>query len=397
MTLFDAADTGRSPHTVLLLAGTRPEAARLAPVASALAGAGRIVGITVATGPDPILVHEALEALGRPPDITLLLVERPRGEVALAAALAVRIDQLLDEMHPSAVLVTGGGICAVMAAQVAFWRQIPVVYLEPGFQAREQLCPFPDGGNRRVVGQLTSLFLRVSDEPSPAVPDGPNAITVGDTLTGTADTPTARDDADGGVGKPLDVALNDPALAELVTRARAGTTRIVLLDAAARSLVEVSGPLLEAHPDVEIVFLGARRAPLRDQPRARALAHCGLSDLVGLLLVSTLAATDRSSACRESVDFGLPTLLVDDAYWIEPGAERNPTVDRRVVTAERGSALAALTRLLAAYPSGAARWPDLAASARAEHALAWMFGLEPEPEPVGAGPSTTAIAPSIED
>jgi hypothetical protein len=39
----------------------------------------------------------------------------------------------------------------------------------------------------------------------------------------------------------------------------------------------------------------------------------------------------------------------------------------------------------------------MAASARAEYALAWMFGLEPEPTPTGAGPSTTAIAPFVED
>ena len=62
-------------HDVLLVAGSRPEVARLAPVATAFDDADRIRALTVATGPDPMAVHEAFEALGVPADVTLLLRE----------------------------------------------------------------------------------------------------------------------------------------------------------------------------------------------------------------------------------------------------------------------------------------------------------------------------------
>ena len=67
-------------HDVLLVAGSRPEVARLAPVATAFNDVDRIRAVTVATGPDPMAVHEAFEALGVPADVTAAAARavRPR-------------------------------------------------------------------------------------------------------------------------------------------------------------------------------------------------------------------------------------------------------------------------------------------------------------------------------
>src|ERR1700716_353968 len=120
-------------HDVLLIAGSRPDVARLAPVATAFANADRIRALTVATGPDPMTVHEAFESLGVPADVTQLLREPPgRQPAAIASLLMTRLDELLVDLDPSAVMVYGGGMTAVVAAQVAFWRQVPVVHLQAG-------------------------------------------------------------------------------------------------------------------------------------------------------------------------------------------------------------------------------------------------------------------------
>lgn len=150
-------------HDVLLIAGSRPEVARLAPVAGAVAAADRIRGITVATGPDPMAVHEAFEALGVPTDITILLpLDTGPGMADVAAALFTRLDQLLVDQDPSAVLVHGGGLAAEVAATVAFWRRIPIVHMQAGMGTDDLLCPFPQEAHRRVIGQLASLFLTTS-------------------------------------------------------------------------------------------------------------------------------------------------------------------------------------------------------------------------------------------
>jgi UDP-N-acetylglucosamine 2-epimerase (non-hydrolysing) len=197
-------------HDVLLIAGSRPEVARLAPVATAFADANRITALTVATGTDPMGVHEAFEALGVPADVTLLPRERPPVHPAgVGAMLMTRLDELLVDLDPSAVMVHGGGMTAAMAAQVAFWRQIPVVHLQAGVASDDLLCPFPQEANRRVIGQLASLFLTTGGAALGS-PIGPNAIPVGDTMAANP-------------------APADLRYARLVRRVRAGSSRLVLV------------------------------------------------------------------------------------------------------------------------------------------------------------------------
>ena len=110
-------------HDVLLVAGSRPEVARLAPVATAFADADRIRALTVAAGPDAMTVHEAYEALGVPAEITKMPgpMSGPH-PAAVGAMLMNSLDELMLDLDPSAVMVYGGGMTAAVAAQVAFWR-----------------------------------------------------------------------------------------------------------------------------------------------------------------------------------------------------------------------------------------------------------------------------------
>src|SRR5690349_17417409 len=183
-------------HDVLLVAGSRPEVARLAPVATAFNDVDRIRALTVATGPDPMAVHHAFEALGVPANITQLPYASfdPVNPASVGAMLMSRLDELLVDLDPSAIMVYGGGMTAVIAAQVAFWRQIPIVHLQAGVASDDLLCPFPQEANRRVIGQLASLFLTTGGTALGS-PVGPNAIPVGDTIAANpqpADLPFAR-------------------------------------------------------------------------------------------------------------------------------------------------------------------------------------------------------------
>jgi len=371
MTLFNpAASAGAGPaHDVLLIAGSRPEAVRLAPVATAMTETGRIEPVPVAAGADPMRVHDALEGMGVPAAVTLLLGETPHSQVAAAAALAVRLDELMVDRDPSAVLLSGGGITAVIAAQVAFWRQIPVVYLEPGADVALHPCPFPEGGNRRVISQLTSMFLRAGDHASPSIPGGPNTILVGDTMAAAT--------------------VSDPKLAVLADRARAGSTRLVLVDSVTEVAVAAVPGLLASHPDVDVVFAGMPGDPgLLGHPRVAVLARSALLDLVAMTSVGTVGATDRYWAGREAQDFGLPTLLIE--------REGRPSLLPGMIPADPAAVLTGIAQLLADNPRGRCRHADPAAAGRAEHALAWMFGLEADPVP-GCSDQPSAAAPGAED
>lgn len=347
-------------HDVLLIAGSRPEVARLAPVATAFGDADRIRALTVATGPDPMSVHEAFEALGVPADVTQLLREPP-GEhpAAVAAMLMTRLDALLVDLDPSAIMVYGGGMTAAVAAQVAFWRQIPVVHLQAGVASDDLLCPFPQEANRRIIGQLASLFLTTGGAALGS-PIGPNAIPVGDTMAANP--------------QPADLRF-----ARLVRRVRSGGSRAVLVGLdRPDSLGVLAGlpDLLEREPEVEVVLFGALAThgaayPLLQHKRAMVARSLPLAELVGLIAASAVLVSDDPELVTDAPGLGTPAVLVDGPHIQEPGDSIRSILSPDVMSTVR--------QVLLARSPDPVEPSDGREAARVEQAVAWMFGLCPSP------------------
>ncbi|MGH3585596.1 MAG: UDP-N-acetylglucosamine 2-epimerase [Pseudonocardia sp.] len=359
-------------HDVLLVAGSRPEVARLAPVATAFADADRIRALTVATGPDPMTVHEAFEALGVPVDVTQLLREPPDPQpAAVAAMLMTRLDGLLVDLDPSAVMVYGGGMTAAVAAQVAFWRQIPVVHLQSGVATDELLCPFPQEANRRIIGQIASLFLTTA-ESGLGGSAGPNAIAVGETMTANP--------------QPADLRF-----ARLVRRVRAGGPRLVLVGLdRPDSLGVLAGlpDLLEREPGVEIVVFGELAGhgvayPLLEHERATVVRNVPLAELVQLIAASAVLVSDNPELVSDAPGLGTPAVLVDGPHVQEPGDSIRSILSPAVMTTVR--------QLLATAGITPTTPTDGLAAARVEQAVAWMFGLCPSPLLSSPFPTNTEV------
>jgi UDP-N-acetylglucosamine 2-epimerase (non-hydrolysing) len=361
-------------HDVLLVAGSRPEVARLAPVARAFESVGRIRAITIATGPDPMAVHEAFEALGVPADVTVLLREPPGPTLAeVAAALLCRLDGLLVDLDPSAVMVQGGGMTAVVAAQVAFWRQIPVVHLQAGVATDDLLCPFPQEANRRVIGQLASLFLTTGGAALGS-PIGPNSIPVGETMAANPE--------------PADLRF-----AGIVRRAQSDMTRLVLVGLdRADSLGVLAGlpELLERERDVEIVVFGRLAAhgaahPIAQHDRAIVIRTVPPSELLGLIAASTVLVSDDPELVTDAPGLGTPAVLVDGPFVPQPGDSIRSILSPAVMDTVRQ--VLAVDHKPAHLPS------DGLEALRVEQAVAWMFGLTPSPQLDPKHPTNTGDSP----
>jgi UDP-N-acetylglucosamine 2-epimerase (non-hydrolysing) len=359
-------------HDVLLVAGSLPEVARLAPVSTAFAEADRIRAITVATGPDPMSVHEAFEALGVPADVTVLLREPPAPHpAAIAATLMARLDEVLVDLDPSAVMVYGGGMTAAVAAQVAFWRQIPVVHLQSGVATDDLLCPFPQEANRRIIGQLASLFL-VAEQSGTGSSVGPNAIAVGETMTANP--------------QPADLWF-----ARLVRRVRAGGPRLVLVGLDRNdSLGVLAGlpDLLEHEPGIEIVVFGELAGhgaayPLLEHERARAVRSMPLAELVQLVAASAVLVSDDPDLVADAPGLGTPAVLVDGPHVPQPGDSIRSILSPAVMSTVRQ--IIATAGITPVTPT------DGLAAARVEQAVAWMFGLCPSPLLGSQSPTNTQV------
>jgi UDP-N-acetylglucosamine 2-epimerase (non-hydrolysing) len=364
MTEFDP-ELGSLPvqdhdHDVLLIAGSRPEVARLAPVATAFGDADRIRALTVAAGPDAMAVHEAYEALGVPAEITRMPgpMAGPH-PAAVGAMLMNSLDELLVDLDPSAIMVYGGGMTAAVAAQVAFWRQIPVVHLQSGTASDDLLCPFPQEANRRIIGQLASLFLITRGVAGATV--GPNAIAVGDTISANP--------------RPADIRI-----ARLARRVHGGGLPRLVLVGLDRpdSLGVLAGlpDLLDHEPDIEVVLYGSLAAhgaayPLLQNKRATVVRDLPLADLVRLIAASSVLVSDDPDLVTDAPGLGTPAVLVDGPHVQEPGDSIRSILSPAVMTTVR--------QVLAAIPPTPAELSDGLEAARVEQAVAWMFGLTSSP------------------
>ncbi|MEQ3552215.1 UDP-N-acetylglucosamine 2-epimerase [Pseudonocardia nematodicida] len=364
MSAFEPLLDGAEPdheHDILMVAGSRPEVARLAPVAAAVAASDRITGITVATGPDPMGVHETFEALGTPADITVLLPGDGGESVAdVAAALFTRLDRLMVDQDPSAILVHGGGLAAAVSATVAFWRRIPIVHMQAGMGTDDLLCPFPQEAHRRVIGQLASLFLTTSGSALGS-PLGPNVLTIGDTIN-SLPGPRHR------------------GCADALERVQDEHRRLVLVDLERPSSLPVLGglaDLLERYPRMEIVVAGALAIEepaltLGAHPRVTVVPEMGLPDELAMLAAATVLVSDDHELVGDAPGLGTLAVLVDGPNVPQPGDSIRSIAAR--------DAAHAVAQVLDGDHGRRPAPSDGFEAARAEQAVAWMFGLTQSPQ-----------------
>jgi UDP-N-acetylglucosamine 2-epimerase (non-hydrolysing) len=374
---------------VHLIAGTRPEAIKLAPVVMAMRMAGRVTPVLVASGQHPTMVAQALAAFDLEPDV-VLPVERVTGsQPELMTAMVSTLDALFAARPPAAVVVQGDTTTTLAGALAAFWRQIPVVHLEAGLRSGDLDSPFPEEGNRRLVGQLAALHLaptplaatNLLDEGVP-----PNKVV----LTGNTVVDAALTVVD---GRPE----LDPALRDVVE----SDARLVLVTAHRREswgepldrVLSAVRTLLNHYPDIHVVL------PSHPNPAVRAQVEAGLANLsrvtvtdplpypalARLLSEAYLVLTDSGGIQEEAPSFGVPALVLREVTErvesLTAGCARLVGTDPALIVAEAMRLLddrAARDAMTAAgNPYG-----DGNAAVRTEEAVAELLGVAGNRRPV---------------
>ncbi|HEX4701124.1 MAG TPA: UDP-N-acetylglucosamine 2-epimerase (non-hydrolyzing) [Pseudonocardiaceae bacterium] len=341
---------------VLLLAGTRPEAIKIAPVALAIAER------TAQTGIRPVIIHsgqhrdvveQALLPFGLRPDEWLAVRRVTGSQPELLAGLLPALDEVLVRTAPAAVVVQGDTSTTLAGALAAFWRSIPVVHLEAGLRTGDLTAPFPEEGNRQLVSRIASLHLAPTQSAADALRvealPRPEIVVTGNTVVDAA-----RHMAD----------LNRPAADPNVTAAEADHRRLVLVTVHRREswgapldrILAAVRRIVEHHPDV-LVLLPAHpnptvRAQVAAALRNRVLITDPLTypDLIRILSRSALVLTDSGGLQEEAPTFGVPVLILRDT------TERREAVDagRAWLVGTNPHRIAQqATRLLASRPT----WP----------------------------------------
>jgi len=307
---------------IALVAGTRPNFMKIAPVLRALARRGLPLRL-IHTGQhfDAAMSAVFFRDLGLPaPDVTLAAGGGSHAEQTAAALVGVEADLLAH--RPELVIVVGDVTSTLAAALAAAKVGVPVAHVEAGLRSRD--WTMPEEVNRVLTDQLSDLLVIPSrDAAANLLAEGiprERVVFAGNVMIDSLyDALGRRTDVLARLGaRPRGYAvatLHRPSNVD--TAAALDATLDALAVVAARVPV-----IFPVHPRTV-----ARVEALGATPRVRAMANLvpvtplGYDDFVTLLSDARLVVTDSGGIQEETTVLGVPCLTLRDS------TERPVTVD----------------------------------------------------------------------
>ncbi len=144
---------------ILTVCGTRPEAIKLAPVAQAALNDARVEHRLCATAQHRQMLDQVLGLFRLTPDDDLDIMKPNQSLTDVTAAVLHGVGAVIDSWKPDWVIVQGDTTTAFSAALAAFYRQTRVAHVEAGLRTGNMLSPWPEEGNRRLIGQVATIHF----------------------------------------------------------------------------------------------------------------------------------------------------------------------------------------------------------------------------------------------
>lgn len=144
---------------ILVIAGTRPEVIKVAPIVMALKKSDDVDVKLCITGQHRELVRQALADFELVPDFHFDLM-RPNQQLAmLSADLFMTLDPLMEREKPDWLLIQGDTTTVMASALCAFYHNIRIGHIEAGLRTYQRRSPFPEEMNRQIVSRLADLHF----------------------------------------------------------------------------------------------------------------------------------------------------------------------------------------------------------------------------------------------
>lgn len=326
---MSACKSGTVPK-VMVVYGTRPEAIKVAPVIKALEADPNLEPVVVVTAQHREMLDQVNQVFEIEPDVDLNLMAHGQTLNSIAGSVISKIDEVLAEHKPDAVVVQGDTTTVMGAAIASFNREIPVVHLEAGLRSGDINSPFPEEANRKIVSQIARVHLAPtmvsrSNLLADGVPDE-NTHVIGNTVIDALQWAVAR---------PVEFRV--PELQTL----EADDRRILLVTTHRRenlgdNMVNIGKAmryLATRYPDLLIIW------PAHKNPKVRASIAPQIEDLDNVVTIepveygefshlinaSDIVLTDSGGIQEEAPSLGKPVLVLRE------NTERPEAVDAGTV------------------------------------------------------------------
>ena len=144
---------------ILTVFGTRPEAIKMAPLVKALEKDLRVTSKVCVTAQHREMLDQVLELFEIKPDFDLNVMKAGQTLNDITSRILIAIKPILEEFKPDVVLVHGDTATTFAASLAAYYEQIPVGHVEAGLRTGNIYSPWPEEGNRKLTGALTTYHF----------------------------------------------------------------------------------------------------------------------------------------------------------------------------------------------------------------------------------------------
>jgi len=326
---------------ILVLAGTRPEVIKLAPVVRELRSRpAQFDTVYCSTGQHREMLDQANDVFGLSPDMDLGIMAPGQQLASLTSMLYTEIDRAIEKTQPDAVIVQGDTTSASVGAMCAFYRRLIVGHVEAGLRTRNVYSPFPEEVNRRIIGVVaTHHFAPVERARQNLLREGvdPASVfltgnTVVDALQWIVSQQSGRS-----TSEELEAALDGQRLVLMTSHRR---------ESFGRGLANTCSAVLqlvESHADVTVVYpvhLNPNvREPVADalghHPRIHLIPPVSYSALLGLMQKAYIILSDSGGIQEEAPSLAKPLLVLRDTTErpeaVEAGCARLVGTDPDVI------------------------------------------------------------------
>src|SRR5690606_15871566 len=144
---------------ILTVFGTRPEAIKMAPLALQLASDERFDARVCVTAQHREMLDQVLGLFALEPHYDLNLMKPGQDLTDLTTHILQGMKAVLRDYKPDMVLVHGDTATTFATTLAAYYQQIPVGHVEAGLRTGNLYSPWPEEGNRKLTGTLSTLHF----------------------------------------------------------------------------------------------------------------------------------------------------------------------------------------------------------------------------------------------
>jgi len=148
---------------VAVVAGTRPECIKMAPVYFELLRSEVVQPVFLATAQHRQMLDQTLGVFGIVPEHDFNLMQPGQSLADLTGRVITAVSDWCAREQPAAMLVQGDTTTVLASSIAAFYHRVPVGHVEAGLRTGDMQSPFPEEMNRRLTTPLAEWHFCPTD------------------------------------------------------------------------------------------------------------------------------------------------------------------------------------------------------------------------------------------